>query len=226
MVLTYFILAEHVGSTNVSLTHCLQCILLTCVAYSVEYLLSELVLHITSFLCICVSGISELQQCVCPEDACSQKQLGSQLKEEPRKNWFPYIIYAPHSGSLFYFVLGRWVCIQWRRIRACVSGWSLRWMSQRTEPSPSSQISAVDKSGTNITRKTKLESIQHSVSQWLYIVYVCVLLCFSLCELLIRVDEDDFIYRVVTPSVGDKGKAQDFILLASRRPPCDSGWGC
>lgn len=93
-------------------------------------------------------------------------------------------------------------------------------MSQRTEPSPSSQISAVDKSGTNITRKTKLGSIQFP-SDCIYCM--CVLLCFSLCELLIRVDEDDFIYRVVTPSVGDKGKAQDFILLASRRPPCDSG---
>ncbi|KAA0719014.1 Acyl-coenzyme A thioesterase 11 [Triplophysa tibetana] len=46
---------------------------------------------------------------------------------------------------------------------------------------------------------------------------------YTSCELLIRVDEDDVIYRVVTPSVGDKGKAQDFILLASRRPPCDSG---
>ncbi|XP_057190900.1 acyl-coenzyme A thioesterase 11 [Triplophysa rosa] len=46
---------------------------------------------------------------------------------------------------------------------------------------------------------------------------------YTLCELLIRVDEDDVIYRVVTPSVGDNGKAQDFILLASRRPPCDSG---
>lgn len=46
---------------------------------------------------------------------------------------------------------------------------------------------------------------------------------YTRCELLIGVDEDDFIYQVVTPSVGDKGKVQDFILLASRRPPCNSG---
>uniref|UniRef100_A0AAR2JHE2 Acyl-CoA thioesterase 11b n=1 Tax=Pygocentrus nattereri TaxID=42514 RepID=A0AAR2JHE2_PYGNA len=36
-------------------------------------------------------------------------------------------------------------------------------------------------------------------------------------------DEDDTIYRVVTPSVSKGGKVQDFILLASRRRPCDSG---
>ncbi|XP_039532031.1 acyl-coenzyme A thioesterase 11 [Pimephales promelas] len=46
---------------------------------------------------------------------------------------------------------------------------------------------------------------------------------YTLCEPLIRVNEDDFIYRVVTPSVSEGGKVQDFILLASRRPPCDSG---
>lgn len=54
------------------------------------------------------------------------------------------------------------------------------------------------------------------------------------CELILRVDDDDFLYRVVTPSIGQDGasnspsanqggKVQDFILLASRRPPCDSG---
>ncbi|KAK2901193.1 hypothetical protein Q8A67_009308 [Cirrhinus molitorella] len=45
---------------------------------------------------------------------------------------------------------------------------------------------------------------------------------YTLCKLLIRVDEDDFIYQVVTPSISKGGKDQDFILLASRRPPCDS----
>uniref|UniRef100_A0A672KX92 Acyl-coenzyme A thioesterase 11-like n=1 Tax=Sinocyclocheilus grahami TaxID=75366 RepID=A0A672KX92_SINGR len=35
--------------------------------------------------------------------------------------------------------------------------------------------------------------------------------------------EDDTIYQVVTPSVTKGGKVQDFILLASRRRPCDSG---
>uniref|UniRef100_A0A674EDN7 Acyl-CoA thioesterase 11a n=1 Tax=Salmo trutta TaxID=8032 RepID=A0A674EDN7_SALTR len=54
------------------------------------------------------------------------------------------------------------------------------------------------------------------------------------CELIHRVDDDDFLYRVVTPSicqggvssspsVNQGGMVQDFILLASRRPPCDSG---
>ncbi|TRY87547.1 hypothetical protein DNTS_007097 [Danionella cerebrum] len=41
-------------------------------------------------------------------------------------------------------------------------------------------------------------------------------------DLHYTVDDDDSIYRVVTPSVSG-GKVQDFILLASRRPPCDSG---
>uniref|UniRef100_A0A4W4FHC6 Acyl-coenzyme A thioesterase 11 n=1 Tax=Electrophorus electricus TaxID=8005 RepID=A0A4W4FHC6_ELEEL len=43
------------------------------------------------------------------------------------------------------------------------------------------------------------------------------------CELIIQVNDDDFIYHVLTPSVSEGGKVQDFILLASRRPPCNSG---
>lgn len=55
------------------------------------------------------------------------------------------------------------------------------------------------------------------------------------CELILRIDEDDFLYRVVTPSgpgavgsptappTGDKTPLQDFILLASKRKPCASG---
>ncbi|XP_067108878.1 acyl-coenzyme A thioesterase 11 isoform X2 [Osmerus mordax] len=55
------------------------------------------------------------------------------------------------------------------------------------------------------------------------------------CELIRRVDDDDFLYRVVTPSVGQDrvgalpanqgsgGMSQEFILLASRRRPCDEG---
>ncbi|XP_017573278.2 acyl-coenzyme A thioesterase 11b isoform X2 [Pygocentrus nattereri] len=43
------------------------------------------------------------------------------------------------------------------------------------------------------------------------------------CEVINHADEDDTIYRVVTPSVSKGGKVQDFILLASRRRPCDSG---
>ncbi|XP_028834183.1 acyl-coenzyme A thioesterase 11 isoform X3 [Denticeps clupeoides] len=46
---------------------------------------------------------------------------------------------------------------------------------------------------------------------------------YKLCEMINQVDEDDVIYRVVTPSVSKEGKVQDFILLASRRPPCDKG---
>ncbi|XP_035026089.2 acyl-coenzyme A thioesterase 11 isoform X1 [Hippoglossus stenolepis] len=55
------------------------------------------------------------------------------------------------------------------------------------------------------------------------------------CELIYRVDDDDFLYRVVTPSVYHgavgsttsisqaEGILQDFILLASKRKPCSSG---
>ncbi|XP_043102948.1 acyl-coenzyme A thioesterase 11b isoform X3 [Puntigrus tetrazona] len=43
------------------------------------------------------------------------------------------------------------------------------------------------------------------------------------CEVITDSHEDDTIYRVVTPSVTKGGKVQDFILLASRRSPCDSG---
>ncbi|XP_054481769.1 acyl-coenzyme A thioesterase 11 [Anoplopoma fimbria] len=55
------------------------------------------------------------------------------------------------------------------------------------------------------------------------------------CELIHRVDDDDFLYRVVTPSVSHsavgsptsahqgEGMLQDFILLASKRKPCGSG---
>ncbi|KAM9844890.1 acyl-coenzyme A thioesterase 11-like isoform 1-T2 [Aulostomus maculatus] len=54
------------------------------------------------------------------------------------------------------------------------------------------------------------------------------------CELIHRVDDDDFLYHVVTPSVAHSGLGsptsasqegilQDFILLASKRKPCGSG---
>ncbi|XP_029551472.1 acyl-coenzyme A thioesterase 11b isoform X4 [Salmo trutta] len=42
------------------------------------------------------------------------------------------------------------------------------------------------------------------------------------CDVIIQADEDDTIYRVATPCVSKGGKGQDFILLASRRKPCDS----
>lgn len=46
--------------------------------------------------------------------------------------------------------------------------------------------------------------------------------CCSECEVIIEADDEDTLYRVATPSIrkGDKGK--DFILLASRRKPCDA----
>ncbi|XP_041660167.1 acyl-coenzyme A thioesterase 11-like [Cheilinus undulatus] len=55
------------------------------------------------------------------------------------------------------------------------------------------------------------------------------------CELIYPVDDDDFLYRVVTPSVHHggvgssnsarqaEGVLQDFILLASKRKPCGKG---
>lgn len=55
------------------------------------------------------------------------------------------------------------------------------------------------------------------------------------CELIHQVDDDDLLYRVVTPSVQqggvgsssstneEEGILQDFILLASKRKPCSSG---
>ncbi|MGH0147827.1 UNVERIFIED_CONTAM: hypothetical protein FKN15_048047 [Acipenser sinensis] len=43
------------------------------------------------------------------------------------------------------------------------------------------------------------------------------------CDLIFQVDEDDMIYHVVTPSVVKDSKFQDFVLLASRRRPCDKG---
>ncbi|KAI1889246.1 hypothetical protein AGOR_G00177170 [Albula goreensis] len=43
------------------------------------------------------------------------------------------------------------------------------------------------------------------------------------CEVLNQVDEDDTIYRVITPSASKGSNAQDFILLASKRKPFDTG---
>ncbi|KAM9439316.1 acyl-coenzyme A thioesterase 11 isoform 1-T1 [Clarias gariepinus] len=43
------------------------------------------------------------------------------------------------------------------------------------------------------------------------------------CKPILQVDDDDLIYHVLTPSASEVGKGQDFILLASRRPPCDTG---
>ena len=49
-------------------------------------------------------------------------------------------------------------------------------------------------------------------------------------ELVQQVDEDDAIYHVISPALGGDPKPQDFIILASRRKPCDIGcvpacWG-
>lgn len=52
----------------------------------------------------------------------------------------------------------------------------------------------------------------------------CSLLCGHCreCDVINQADEDDTLYRVATPSVSKGGKGQDFILLASRRKPCDA----
>uniref|UniRef100_A0A6I8NEP9 Acyl-CoA thioesterase 11 n=1 Tax=Ornithorhynchus anatinus TaxID=9258 RepID=A0A6I8NEP9_ORNAN len=43
-------------------------------------------------------------------------------------------------------------------------------------------------------------------------------------ELVQQVDEDDAIYHVISPSLGDdNSKPKDFVILASRREPCDQG---
>ncbi|XP_004699454.1 acyl-coenzyme A thioesterase 11 [Echinops telfairi] len=42
-------------------------------------------------------------------------------------------------------------------------------------------------------------------------------------ELVHQVDEDDAIYHVISPSLGGDTKPQDFVILASRRKPCDNG---
>ncbi|XP_029474716.1 acyl-coenzyme A thioesterase 11 isoform X4 [Rhinatrema bivittatum] len=44
------------------------------------------------------------------------------------------------------------------------------------------------------------------------------------CERLQQVDEDDVIYHVITMTHSEEeNKLQDFVILASRRKPCDSG---
>ncbi|XP_072275796.1 acyl-coenzyme A thioesterase 11 isoform X1 [Pyxicephalus adspersus] len=43
------------------------------------------------------------------------------------------------------------------------------------------------------------------------------------CQLLQQVNEDDAIYHVISEVRNAEGKLQDFIILASRRPPCDTG---
>nr|XP_044995082.1 acyl-coenzyme A thioesterase 11 isoform X2 [Jaculus jaculus]XP_044995083.1 acyl-coenzyme A thioesterase 11 isoform X2 [Jaculus jaculus] len=42
-------------------------------------------------------------------------------------------------------------------------------------------------------------------------------------ELVQRVDEDDAIYHVISPALSADARPQDFVILASRRKPCDSG---
>ena len=38
-----------------------------------------------------------------------------------------------------------------------------------------------------------------------------------------QVDEDDAIYHVISSALGNDPKPQDFVILASRRKPCDNG---
>ncbi|XP_062437949.1 acyl-coenzyme A thioesterase 11 isoform X2 [Rhea pennata] len=46
---------------------------------------------------------------------------------------------------------------------------------------------------------------------------------YASAELVRRVDEDDAIYRVVSRALSREEKPQDFVVLASRRKPCDKG---
>lgn len=57
------------------------------------------------------------------------------------------------------------------------------------------------------------------------IVFAIIIIIIRECEVINQADDDDTIYRVVTPSVRKGGKDQDFIMLASRRRPCDPRWG-
>lgn len=59
---------------------------------------------------------------------------------------------------------------------------------------------------------------------WNLTLQCFLLLCINCreCEVISQADEDDTIYRVATPSISKGSKGQDFILLASRRKPCDS----
>ncbi|XP_070602075.1 acyl-coenzyme A thioesterase 11 isoform X2 [Erythrolamprus reginae] len=40
------------------------------------------------------------------------------------------------------------------------------------------------------------------------------------CELIQQVDKDDMIYHVISRTVSDENKPQDFVVLVSRRQPC------
>lgn len=42
-------------------------------------------------------------------------------------------------------------------------------------------------------------------------------------ELVQQVDEDDAIYHVLSQTLSHENKPQDFVILASRRKPCDKG---
>ncbi|CAM5162666.1 unnamed protein product [Natator depressus] len=46
---------------------------------------------------------------------------------------------------------------------------------------------------------------------------------YASAELVQQVDEDDMIYHVLSQTVSQEKKPQDFVILASRRKPCDEG---
>uniref|UniRef100_A0A8B9CZB7 Acyl-coenzyme A thioesterase 11 n=1 Tax=Anser brachyrhynchus TaxID=132585 RepID=A0A8B9CZB7_9AVES len=46
---------------------------------------------------------------------------------------------------------------------------------------------------------------------------------YASAELVQQVDEDDAIYHVVSQTLSHENKPQDFVILASRRKPCDKG---
>lgn len=84
-------------------------------------------------------------------------------------------------------------------------------------------------------KRIPLNQSDYLVCVWIHVVPSSLCPWIRKCELIHRVDDDDFLYHVVTPSVHHSGLgflslakpgegiSQDFILLASKRRPCGSG---
>lgn len=91
------------------------------------------------------------------------------------------------------------------------------------------RITLKDDTECKFSRKTDTSFIRER--QQLYVFNICILsrtLSFGHCrecEVINQADEEDTLYRVATPSVSKGGKGKDFILLASRRKPCDARCG-
>uniref|UniRef100_A0ABM5G7Y0 Acyl-coenzyme A thioesterase 11 isoform X4 n=1 Tax=Pogona vitticeps TaxID=103695 RepID=A0ABM5G7Y0_9SAUR len=46
---------------------------------------------------------------------------------------------------------------------------------------------------------------------------------YASCELVQQVDKDDMIYHVISQTMSEENKPQDFVVLVSRRKPCSKG---